>query len=98
MVEIHAGVLFVSDLILSLWNAFYEVEEKLSEDRGLMDDYKENVSNSFLADSLSTDATVKEKFIRLRKPVKELKVDAEVNTVLLPLVPESLQDENTEDV
>lgn len=28
MVEIHAGVLFGTDLILSLWNAFYEIEEK----------------------------------------------------------------------
>ncbi|MCP9264473.1 Innexin [Dirofilaria immitis] len=59
MVEIHAGVLFVTDLILSLWNAFYEVEEKLSESRESMDDCKENASNTYLADSLSTDTTIK---------------------------------------
>ncbi|VBB27949.1 unnamed protein product [Acanthocheilonema viteae] len=98
MVEIHAGVLFCTDLILSLWNAFYEVEEKLSESRGSMDDYKENASNLFRVDSSSNDATVKEKFIRLRKPTRELKVNAEPNSILLPLIPENQQNEKAEDI
>uniref|UniRef100_A0A0R3S6N1 Uncharacterized protein n=1 Tax=Elaeophora elaphi TaxID=1147741 RepID=A0A0R3S6N1_9BILA len=98
MVEIHAGVLFVTDLILSLWNAFYEVEEKLSESRGSMDDCKENVSNSCRVDSLPNDATVREKFIRLRKPNRESKISAELNSVLLPLIPEIPQNEKAEDV
>ncbi|EJD74138.1 hypothetical protein LOAG_18505 [Loa loa] len=98
MVEIHAGVLFGTDLILSLWNAFYEIEEKLSESRGSMDDDKENASNLCRADSLPNDVIVKEKFIRLRKPIKELKINAESNTVLLPLIPENPQNEKAEDV
>nr|CDQ05703.1 Bm8586 [Brugia malayi] len=98
MVEIHAGVLFGTDLILSLWNAFYEVEEKLSESRGSIDDYKENASNSFRADFIPNDLIVKEKFIRLRKPIKELKVHAEQNTVLLPLIPENPQNGAADDI
>uniref|UniRef100_A0A915PZD6 Innexin n=1 Tax=Setaria digitata TaxID=48799 RepID=A0A915PZD6_9BILA len=98
MVEIHAGVLFGNDLILSLWNAFYEVEEKLSESRGSIDDYKENASNLLRADISPDDSIVKENFVRLRKSTKELKIDSEPNTVLLPLIPESPQSEKVEDV
>uniref|UniRef100_A0A183DJF3 Innexin n=1 Tax=Gongylonema pulchrum TaxID=637853 RepID=A0A183DJF3_9BILA len=29
MVEIHAGIIFGTDLVVSLWNAFYEIEEKV---------------------------------------------------------------------
>ncbi|CAG9538774.1 unnamed protein product [Cercopithifilaria johnstoni] len=98
MVEIHAGILFGTDLIQSLWNAFYEVEEKLSEGRRSMDDYKENANNLFRADSLPNDITVKEKSIRLRKPGKEMKVDIEPDLMLYPLMIESQPNQGAENV
>lgn len=30
MVSAHAGVIFGTDLILALWNSFYEIEERVS--------------------------------------------------------------------
>ncbi|EJW73353.1 hypothetical protein WUBG_15738, partial [Wuchereria bancrofti] len=70
----------------------------LSESRGPIDDYKENASNSFRADFIPNDIILKENFIHLRKPIKELKVDGEQNTVLLPLIPENPQNGAAEDM
>uniref|UniRef100_F1L583 Innexin n=1 Tax=Ascaris suum TaxID=6253 RepID=F1L583_ASCSU len=68
MVTIHAGVIFGTDLVLSLWNAFYGIEEKLSEGRTSKEDRMENQSN----------------FLRQRKRSKELVIDMDSFTALLP--------------
>uniref|UniRef100_A0A183UDZ3 Innexin n=1 Tax=Toxocara canis TaxID=6265 RepID=A0A183UDZ3_TOXCA len=69
MVTIHAGVIFGTDLVLSLWNAFYGIEEKLSEGRTSKEDRAENQSN----------------FLRQRKKSKEIVVDLDSYTALLPI-------------
>ncbi|VDN07521.1 unnamed protein product [Thelazia callipaeda] len=93
MVEIHAGVIFNTDLVLSLWNAFYEIEEKLSESRETNDDFNENVNNFIRADLNLNDNSLKDKLIRFRKPSKDPKLITGADTVLLPVISESFSNE-----
>nr|AVV64020.1 innexin [Anisakis simplex] len=79
MVTIHAGIIFGSDLVRSLWRQFYGIEEQLSEGRTSKDDKADNQEN----------------FLRKRKKQRELVVDLDSYTALIPTSPEDSQSPKT---
>lgn len=63
-----------------------------------MDYCKQNSTNSFQVDCSPDNTTGKEKFIRVRKATKELKIAAEPSSMLVPLISENSQQDRTESV
>uniref|UniRef100_A0A0N5AYT1 Innexin n=1 Tax=Syphacia muris TaxID=451379 RepID=A0A0N5AYT1_9BILA len=83
MVTIHAGVIFGTDLVLSLWNAFYSIEEEFSEGRTSNEDRYDNKQN----------------YLRQRKKqrAKKLINDLEPCTALMPTQKSSDTDRSSND-
>ena len=82
MVSSHAGVIFGSDLVLALWNAFYKLEDKVSMGKYNMNVFKQTTVEYSPTSSDTSDS------VRLRKKKLMLPNAEDFTTTLLPLSPE----------